>query len=411
MEIILCAKETADDYLMHHGVKGMKRGVLRWQNKDGSLTPEGYKHYAEMYGWGKKLKKAERLQNKADKAADKAEKASRKADDDYVKSYKAERKNERWSTERRQEKADRAKELAGESKAKSDLLSVKARQAQKKASDYADKLQRKEDKLSKFMNEDGSLNDEALRKYTYTTGVPGERKMSLVGRMIFGREYSNKFNKDHTMSKEDVKAWEEAERKKFDEESEDRRRKVKELDDVHNEIMSGFDDRSDDDKKKLGDRVLKILDDTGNGKFDFGNESGTDATNWRGIRTWLTDRVFEKSGEIDSGYYIPGTNASKARDPINKAIDNLDKRRNEMKKEIGYVRYGPDDYKEWRREEKRLYSALHKDSTWKRLLQERDEAYNKYEFSKSLFGAVLKDIGFNDTPENRRILSLYGWYE
>ena len=32
---------TKNDFLMHHGVKGQKWGVRRYQNKDGSLTPEG----------------------------------------------------------------------------------------------------------------------------------------------------------------------------------------------------------------------------------------------------------------------------------------------------------------------------------------------------------------------------------
>ena len=31
--------------LYHHGVKGQKHGTRRWQNPDGSLTPEGYIHY------------------------------------------------------------------------------------------------------------------------------------------------------------------------------------------------------------------------------------------------------------------------------------------------------------------------------------------------------------------------------
>lgn len=31
------------DELKHHGIKGMKWGVRRYQNKDGSLTPEGKK--------------------------------------------------------------------------------------------------------------------------------------------------------------------------------------------------------------------------------------------------------------------------------------------------------------------------------------------------------------------------------
>lgn len=31
------------DYLMHHGVKGMRWGYRRYQNKDGSLTLAGKK--------------------------------------------------------------------------------------------------------------------------------------------------------------------------------------------------------------------------------------------------------------------------------------------------------------------------------------------------------------------------------
>ena len=42
--------------LYHYGVRGQAWGKRRWQNPDGSLTPEGYVHYG--YKYGKKYNKA-----------------------------------------------------------------------------------------------------------------------------------------------------------------------------------------------------------------------------------------------------------------------------------------------------------------------------------------------------------------
>ena len=43
------------DYLAHHGIKGQKWGVRRYQNSDGSLTPEGRERYGR--GDGRRFKK------------------------------------------------------------------------------------------------------------------------------------------------------------------------------------------------------------------------------------------------------------------------------------------------------------------------------------------------------------------
>ena len=45
------------DELLHYQVKGARWGVRRWQNLDGSLTPEGRIHYDKL---NRELKKQQK---------------------------------------------------------------------------------------------------------------------------------------------------------------------------------------------------------------------------------------------------------------------------------------------------------------------------------------------------------------
>ena len=46
-----------DDELYHHGIKGQKWGIRRWQNEDGTLTPEGKKKYGTIENFNKAQKR------------------------------------------------------------------------------------------------------------------------------------------------------------------------------------------------------------------------------------------------------------------------------------------------------------------------------------------------------------------
>lgn len=55
------------DELYHHGIQGQKWGIRRYQNEDGSLTPEGEKRYNKLAGKiEKQAKKIEKYQRKVD---------------------------------------------------------------------------------------------------------------------------------------------------------------------------------------------------------------------------------------------------------------------------------------------------------------------------------------------------------
>lgn len=49
----MCEDAAERLYLEHHGIKGMKWGIRRFQNEDGTLTPEGKERYKSIMSGGK----------------------------------------------------------------------------------------------------------------------------------------------------------------------------------------------------------------------------------------------------------------------------------------------------------------------------------------------------------------------
>lgn len=70
-----------EECLTHHGIKGQKWGVRRWQNKDGSLTKAGQKRYNKEMENLKTEKKKLRNQERTRKKLDKLKKMEEEVDD------------------------------------------------------------------------------------------------------------------------------------------------------------------------------------------------------------------------------------------------------------------------------------------------------------------------------------------
>lgn len=154
-----------DDYLMHHGVKGMKWGVRKYRNADGSLTAAG-KAKQDYKVARKQYRKAERAKNRVGSFAvgragiARYEEARKNANDAYVNSINAKAKLNaaKASTKEKAERAEyktyrnamRSTGLRGsfaddQSGGKTTALydNVKA----KKGQEYADRMEKANEKV------------------------------------------------------------------------------------------------------------------------------------------------------------------------------------------------------------------------------------------------------------------------
>ena len=363
--LVLCTPEEAEKYLMHYRTEGSKNGQRLYQYKDGSLTPLGRIHYGVGQS-NRSSRKAEKYAQKAQKAQAKYEKATNKA---IRAQDRAVRKN--LGVRDDQKSKDRlAEAILKQEKAKS-----KMEEYRNKAEIYNSRAKQKEEERQRKLESD-------------TKGLDSDSANKL--REAVSSKIDSGKNAD--------KMFEEMDKRNANIDEHKFRRDVER-----------FDKLSYQDKKKVGDEVLRRVHD-----FDYKSKDGEgweDSDEANELRSWMFKRIDSKSGNWNVGESVSKGNQA-AMDKMDKAYDQETERIRQVKKEIDYVDkdrnerehpflsiFTSEEY--YNSESKRLKAALKTDKVYQALKEASREA------EKDLCGAVLKDIGFSDTPENRSLIFPY----
>lgn len=164
-------KMKPSDSLCHYGIFGMHWGVRRFQNKDGSLTPEGRKHY-----YGSEMTRNEKLKmTRARNAELKAKKEKLIAKGDKQALYK---NRELFTDEEYDEAMKRADKFE---KTKSDLAATKMRE---QAISRAEKAER-----AAARSEAAKRKEEEFKENLLRSGNP---KLILKNASLFSDDELNK---------------------------------------------------------------------------------------------------------------------------------------------------------------------------------------------------------------------------
>lgn len=141
-----------ETYLAHHGVKGQKWGVRRYQNSDGSLTSAGKKKYDSISNkYNRQLERAHRYNESiSSERARNRLKIQRKIE---RLEEKQSRKLEKYSNSMKKKASNREKRFGADSdrakRAKSEAATVKNWQTKAQAK-YDKKISKQQEKLKDF---------------------------------------------------------------------------------------------------------------------------------------------------------------------------------------------------------------------------------------------------------------------
>lgn len=142
--------QNVNDELAHWGIKGMRWGVRRYQNKDGSLTAKGRKRYNEEV---EKLKKEEQVLKR---------RASTKAKLDKLEAKRKELSDKKKELDEA-EKAAKSKKKGGD-----DDATANAKGGKKSVKDMTDEELANAVMRSRMESEYARLNPEPIPKETFT---------------------------------------------------------------------------------------------------------------------------------------------------------------------------------------------------------------------------------------------------
>ena len=139
--------------------------------------------------------------------------------------------------------------------------------------------------IRRFQNEDGTLTEEGKKRYTYSDGR--QSKMSLAGRLKFGKKYADEYNES-----ERIKSMGGKTNKEYDQEA---RKEFKEASEQDDKMMA-LNKRMDSFDKATPDEKLKIIDEVDRMQTKIGEEQGYGSPAFEDMNDWFWDHR-SKAGE------------------------------------------------------------------------------------------------------------------